>query len=778
MSKEIGQQEVSGWGKIAKIIGIILSICCIAFTAVIVMERGKAIERSIRQQKEQEKENVDYTMFLSQYMVSQYSAYLKIAQERDGKNLNPADVYFTLPEDIVKVDDRNDSYGPYYEINGEYYVYDSQDDVSYVHPKEDDLSRYSNDVSDLNWYLSEAETFVNIGAIDYWIKDNKSGFETGYRTPSLLSKGMNGEKISEEIKDNYPIAILIRYDNQGVPNVLDYSGVSQALLYEIVNDSSLSRRFPEQVVNSIKNVDFLLVVEPGANTAMEEYYGGWYADESYIFAHRRFGYVGVLAVAAMVLLAVVLMTCKMLGVRNGWITRLPIEISSILALCLLFSYIAMAYFTYYYSAGEMQSLINEFYHVIGLDQTCQNADGILCFLLWCLYLFSILIVAISLLQIFRKGFKRYFKENCICCWIGSSLVRRMRSGIASFKKIDFSNSLTKKTILIVGMNAIAVAIMCCLWFFGIGLAIIYSIVLFILGIKYIRKVQAEYNKVLTLTKELAKGNLNVEVREEFGHFESIKTELLHVKEGFAHAVEEEVKSQNMKTELISNVSHDLKTPLTAIITYIDLLKEESLEEEQRKEYIETLERKSQRLKQLIEDLFEVSKLNSNNVQLDLIDVDLVSLIKQVQYEQEERLQQQSIELVNRFPEDKLMMKLDSQKTYRIFENLYGNIIKYAMQHTRAYVEIQKNDSHVQVIMKNISHQVLELDGELLMERFVRGDKSRNTEGSGLGLAIVKSLVEKQGGSFEIIIDGDLFKTVVCFPLSLYVTAKEEEITRN
>ena len=227
------------------------------------------------------------------------------------------------------------------------------------------------------------------------------------------------------------------------------------------------------------------------------------------------------------------------------------------------------------------------------------------------------------------------------------------------------------------------------------------------------------------------------------------------------AVDKEVKSQRMKTELITNVSHDLKTPLTAIITYVNLLKEERDEEKQR-EYIDVLERKSLRLKVLIEDLFEISKANSQNVTLNVVDVDIVNLFKQVKLEMEDKITAAGLEFRCEYPEEKIVIPLDSQKTYRIFENLLVNITKYAMPHTRVYVQIGRKEGKTFIRLKNISAAELNFKPEELTERFVRGDVSRNTEGSGLGLAIVKSFVELQKGELKIETEADLFKVEIQF----------------
>ena len=301
-----------------------------------------------------------------------------------------------------------------------------------------------------------------------------------------------------------------------------------------------------------------------------------------------------------------------------------------------------------------------------------------------------------------------------------------------------------------------------MWFFGIILAIIYSIILFKVLSDYSKKTVCEYNQLLDVTKKISDGNLEVNMEKDLGFFNPIKDELGNIQTGFKKAVDEEVKSQKMKTELISNVSHDLKTPLTSIITYIDLLKDENITEENRRLYIDTLDRKSQRLQHLIEDLFEVSKVNSGDVHLNIVNVDIVSLMKQTLLELDDKITDSSLILKNNFSSEKIILPLDSQRTFRVFENLIMNISKYAMPSSRVYIDILETDNKVTVMLKNMSATEIDFSVDDIMERFVRGDKSRNTEGSGLGLAIAKSFVELQGGKMNISVDGDLFKVTITF----------------
>ena len=300
-----------------------------------------------------------------------------------------------------------------------------------------------------------------------------------------------------------------------------------------------------------------------------------------------------------------------------------------------------------------------------------------------------------------------------------------------------------------------------LWFGGILFILIYSVGLFLLLREYFNDLQRKYRVLLKATGEIAKGNLDTRITEDLGIFSPFKQEIQKIQTGFKKAVDEEVKSQRMKTELVTNVSHDLKTPLTAIITYVNLLKDEK-DQEKQKDYIEVLERKSLRLKVLIEDLFEISKASSKNVTLNLVDADVVNLFKQVKLELEDKIAGADLDFRCVYPDEKVSASLDSQKTYRVFENLLVNIIKYAMPHTRVYIEITKEDGEAVIRMKNVSASELNFNPDEITERFVRGDVSRNTEGSGLGLAIAKSFVELQKGKFKIETEADLFKVEVRF----------------
>lgn len=244
------------------------------------------------------------------------------------------------------------------------------------------------------------------------------------------------------------------------------------------------------------------------------------------------------------------------------------------------------------------------------------------------------------------------------------------------------------------------------------------------------------------------------------HAENINS----INDGIARAVEQKMKSERFKTELITNVSHDIKTPLTSIINYVDLLSKESIDNENAEEYIEVLTRQSSKLKKLIDDLLEASKASTGNLAVNFSKIEIGTLLSQTVGEYEERFAQNSLEIVLNPCSQMLYISADNRHMWRIFDNIFNNIAKYAQPNTRVYIDAYEKGASAEIIFKNISKEKLNISGEELVERFVRGDSSRNTEGSGLGLSIARSLAELQNGRFDVQIDGDLFKVKLVFPI--------------
>lgn len=272
------------------------------------------------------------------------------------------------------------------------------------------------------------------------------------------------------------------------------------------------------------------------------------------------------------------------------------------------------------------------------------------------------------------------------------------------------------------------------------------------------------NKIRQKISKMYNGQINETLQEDelCGRLKVVAKELNDISGGLLNAVEEATKSERLKTELITNVSHDIKTPLTSIINYVDLMKKESIENEKVKEYLSVLDSKSQRLKKLTEDLIEASKASSGNIKLTMGKLNVKELIKQVSGEFEDRFSKRGLQVIENYPEEEVSITADSRYLYRVMENVYSNISKYALENSRVYIDVIKTKENVQIILKNISQDKLNISVDELMQRFVRGDESRTTGGSGLGISIAKSLVELQKGKFNIYLDGDLFKVVIEF----------------
>lgn len=564
-----------------------------------------------------------------------------------------------------------------------------------------------------------------------------------------------GEDLTEGDFSNYAIALNLSYDGNGEADIRVRKGPDRA---------EIAREF-RRVLNGLEAGDYwgempseydipmpanreftFAMTEGNLWTYLEEHF--YYADDllpgdgqTHIFG------LSLLVAAAALLYPLV----KSFNTGDEKVFRAPLEVVCIAAVLVITAV------------------------CVNVGWMIRRSDGVagpLDLAVWFLYFAVVYWAAGNLRRIFVLGPIPYFKEYSLLvsqkCGIRKGVKealetmgrwrKRAMDTLLDLKLSDVNNRMILK---VVGLNFVILAVITCFWYYGLILLVIYSAVLFYFLRGYFRDIREKYDRLNIAAAAIANGDLKTEIPADTGLFEPVAESLQKIQEGFGKAVEEEVKSQRMKTELITNVSHDLKTPLTAIITYVDLLKKEE-DPGKQKEYVEVLEKKSQRLKVLIEDLFEISKAGSGNVKLELMDVDVVNLFKQVKLELEDKIKKADLDFRCSYPEEKLTVRLDSQKTYRIFENLLVNIVKYAMPHTRVFIEILREDDQAVIRMKNISEQELNIQGQELTERFVRGDAARNTEGAGLGLAIVKSFVELQGGEFGIEIDGDLFKTQVRF----------------
>ena len=299
---------------------------------------------------------------------------------------------------------------------------------------------------------------------------------------------------------------------------------------------------------------------------------------------------------------------------------------------------------------------------------------------------------------------------------------------------------------------------------GSALSLLLMIVMDCAVLYYLIKKAWGREQIIAGLKKITDGDLQYKIPTEklSGEQEMVADYINHIGEGLDAAVENSLKNERMKTELITNVSHDIKTPLTSIINYVDLLKRENPEDPKIRGYLEVLENKAQRLKVLTEDVVEASKASTGNIALEMTDLNFIELVHQVIGEFEEKFEERNLTMVVHFDEEEAIICADGRRLWRVLENVFGNVSKYAMENTRVYVDVKVDRPNVQLSLKNISAQPLNISAEELTERFIRGDVSRNTEGSGLGLSIAKDLVQLQGGELKLYLDGDLFKVTIEF----------------
>ncbi|BEH90184.1 MAG: sensor histidine kinase [Turicibacter sp.] len=602
----------------------------------------------------------------------------------------------------------------------------------------------------------------HLSELDSIVRETKSESEADEATenPSFSTEELEKDKnlalllneLSEndlkELQKEYQYFIRLDYDAAGrlsIPYFYGESGKSsQQFAYESLKETS-NPYFMSSELAPIKNMTFIYGI-PKGSTAGFDYGSGYYATSTISIFYESIVVLLLTGVTILIPLA----GLNQFKLIKGWF-KWPLEIVSIISTGLIGVYLLMI--------ELIHSVISNPPFLLELSEKFSvNLTFIQNLSLWFMLLLVTFMTLLYFKQLIVQGGRRTMRQNCWCYRLGRFIYRQGKR----LTEVDLKEENTKKLALFIFIQAILVSLCCFGWFFGVFGVIIYSVGLYIFLRKHLLTLQQNYATLSQVTEALADGNLEVEMNQDLGIFNAFKEEIMAIQDGFKKAVNEEVRSQKMRSDLIANVSHDLKTPLTSIITYTDLLKDETLSKEKREQYLQTLDQKAQRLKVLIEDLFEMSKASSGNITMNLQEVEVTSLMKQTLLELEDKIQDANLMIRRQFPAHKVILKLDSERTFRVFDNLILNMTKYAMPGTRAYIEILDQSEVVQIVFKNMSADELCVSAQELTERFVRGDQSRHTEGSGLGLAISKSFVELQGGSLDIQIDGDLFKVIITF----------------
>lgn len=376
------------------------------------------------------------------------------------------------------------------------------------------------------------------------------------------------------------------------------------------------------------------------------------------------------------------------------------------------------------------------------------------------------------------GIAAFFIDAIVLCGY-LTIIRRQRAGTLYTNSLVYAATSPVKTAIgtkvitlrVVVLYLLAIAMFLALSYFtfarGLQVAAILLVLAIIIVGTFLIRESFLRKKVIDGAARIADGDIDFKI-----DLKDLKNDNLVIAEiintagaGISNALSEQIKSEKLKADLITNVSHDIKTPLTSIINYVELLKREEISDPKVQGYIAVLEEKSFRLKQLTEDLVEASKISSGNIEITLTKIDFKELINQTEGEFIEKFEAKNLELNTNLPEEAVRIVADGMRIWRVIENLYNNVAKYALPNTRVYVDLEVNEGMAELSIKNISAQALNISADELTERFIRGDISRSTEGSGLGLSIARSLTTLQGGTFNVYLDGDLFKVTVGFPMA-------------
>ena len=476
-------------------------------------------------------------------------------------------------------------------------------------------------------------------------------------------------------------------------------------------------------------------------------------DAMYYFSYSVYVIMGVSAILAIA--CFIFLLCASghhpdhEGVRPGWGTKIPVDALSV-------------------GVGFMVLLVCE------LMQQASWNDDVTMVVVWAAGTLALLTMFLGwcMSMALRIKLGGWWKNSlcwwCVrlCVWVCKGCLKCLRAcgrGIAALVR---GVPLVWKVLVLFGLVCLWEFFMWAVFHWNSGAMLLWLGLEKLIFLPFVLGIALMLRKLERGGQAIAEGDLNyqIDTKRMFPVFARHAENLSRIGEGLNRAVEERTKSERMKTELITNVSHDIKTPLTSIINYADLIGREPCENEKITEYAEVLHRQSERLKRLIDDLVEASKASTGNLDISLVPCEIGVLLTQTAGEYEYRLREQGLELVTRQPDKPLKIMADGRRLWRVFDNLMNNVCKYGQSGTRVYLMLEKVGGQAVISVKNTSREELNLSAEELMERFVRGDAARKSEGSGLGLSIARSLTELQRGSMELTVDGDLFKVVLKFPL--------------
>ncbi|MFI3684165.1 HAMP domain-containing sensor histidine kinase [Vagococcus fluvialis] len=566
---------------------------------------------------------------------------------------------------------------------------------------------------DIKPYLSDANELYH-----YFFKDTQTG--DVYTNVEGLNKYSTETEVREKLK------------SQAVGKVKNFEyGIN---LYNFIKPEATQSGLFQ---TSVANLKGSYVIPKGSflDTKIKEQ-----EKEAEFFS--KLIYVGIFSMLIGIGILYFYVNSKML---IDFMNKIPLDVATVVFLGLGFMAAAQALVIYPYNVGNNLSNMRMLVSPVVIGTACLLISFVMLKVLW------------------QKLLPKYRKVDLKEVWQDSASCKLYEKIISIFNKLPFSSKIVV-IFLVVVANLFALFILRRMYFSSFYRMILLGVMVVVILVE-IRLVYL----ALKRTKKIMEQSKNwmVEYDQPVSQDTSLKEldrELTQLNKLIEASQKDTVQSEMLKTELLTNVSHDLRTPLTSIITYGDLLKQESLTDDNRKEYIEIINKKAQRMKHLIDDLFEVTKMNNGEIILDKSEVNLTQLLQQSVSEYSEEFEDHHLKFIFNKPEEAINLPLDGERMWRVFDNIFGNAIKYSMPETRVYLKLEKQNDMAKIELKNISQHELNEEADQLMEKFKRGDSSRHTEGSGLGLAIINSIVSLHDGNIDIQVDGDLFKLTIYLPL--------------
>lgn len=566
---------------------------------------------------------------------------------------------------------------------------------------------------DIKPYLSDANELYH-----YFFKDTQTG--DVYTNVEGLNKYSTETEVREKLK------------SQAVGKVKNFEyGIN---LYNFIKPEATQSGLFQ---TSVANLKGSYVIPKGSflDTKIKEQ-----EKEAEFFS--KLIYVGIFSMLIGIGILYFYVNSKML---IDFMNKIPLDVATIVFLGLGFMAAAQALVIYPYNVGNSLRNMRMLVSPVVIGTACLLISFVMLKVLW------------------QKLLPKYRKVDLKEVWQDSAFYKLYEKIISIFNKLPFSSKIGV-IFLVVVANLFALFILRRMYFSSFYRMILLGVMVVVILVE-IRLVYL----ALKRTKKIMEQSKNwmVEYDQPVSQDTSLKEldrELTQLNKLIETSQKDTVQSEMLKTELLTNVSHDLRTPLTSIITYGDLLKQESLTDDNRKEYIEIINKKAQRMKHLIDDLFEVTKMNNGEIILDKSEVNLTQLLQQSVSEYSEEFEDHHLKFIFNKPEEAINLPLDGERMWRVFDNIFGNAIKYSMPETRVYLKLEKQNDMAKIELKNISQHELNEEADQLMEKFKRGDSSRHTEGSGLGLAIINSIVSLHDGNIDIQVDGDLFKLTIYLPL--------------